>query len=295
VIALALNLVFLAGVAIVVPWTAAAVAAWLVSAAVLAAALLVHPNLLRFGVDAPVVVAWSLVIFFPTHSPFPPLSAAERAFHEAIHRVSAGARSGYHANTLTAQREALVAELKVLDPPDERWRLVQRAQLLDLSADPPQVGVGDATHRLVTWPWRVALDQRIVPVRLRLDDAIRARRLRRHPLPGFDEMTTVLRYDHYFLRNLTARFADLRQRDGGLHRWRDEAAALLSLGGAVPPPTASCERLRDLVLEIHGLELKAAIADLSAEELDRLAIAADQAQAAWVELEAREANWRAAR
>jgi len=280
--------VFLVLIAIVVPWTPAAVIAWLVSVPLLLLwPLMVPPGALRLEV-IPVAVAWGLIISFPDWSPLGPLSKAERACHKVILGVSAGARAAYRADTLAERRADFIAELEALDPPNELWRVVKTAQLLDMRADPPQVGVGDATQRLVSWPWRVALDHQIVLVRLRLDDAFRARRLRRHPRPGFDDMTSVLRYDYFFLRLVVARFDDLKAREGGLLQWNEEAAALLTLSGEVRPPNANWTKLRDVTLEIQSVEVKAASTDLDDVERERLAIAIDEARRAWVELEQRD-------
>ena len=290
-IALALAVFFLVSIAVCVPWTRAAVIAWFLSALLLAATdLMVRPPyVLRLAVVL-LCATWLLIILFPARSPFGPLSRAERACQAVVLGVSAGARAAYQANTLAAQRATFIAELDALDPPNELWRAVKTAQLLDLRADPPQVGIGDATVRLVPWPWQVALDRRLVPLHRWLDDAIRARRLRRHPRPGFDEMTSVMRYDYFFLRILEARLEEVKTREGGLPRWHEEAAALMALGGEVRAPNASWTRLRDLVLEAYGLELRGATTDLSTAEQERLAIAADEARHAWVDLEQRDAR-----
>jgi hypothetical protein len=283
-------LVFLLVIARVVPWTTAAVIAWVASVPLLAApVLLSHPGVLRFGA-VPVALAWGLIIFFPDRSPLGPLSGAERACQQVVRAVSAGARTAYTDHTLADQRAIFIADLEALEPPNDLWRVVKRAQLLDMRADPPQVGIGDATHRLVSWPWRVAVDHRVVQLRLRLDDAVRARRLRRVRLPGFDDMTTVMRYDYYFLRAIVARFDDLKTREGGLLRWHEEAAALMSLNADVHPPNAAWTRLRDMILEIHGLELKGADADLNGSERERLAVLADETRRAWTALEQRDAR-----
>jgi hypothetical protein len=281
---------YLALIAACVPWTRTAVTAWLVTIP-----LLVVPALLALAMPLrlePILVAavWGLVIYFPNRSPFGPLSRPEMECHEVVHRVSAGARAAYRANTLLEQRATFIADLETLDPPNDLWRLVKTAQILDLRADPPQVGVGDATKRLASWPWRVALDHRIIPIRLRLDDAVRARRVRDQSYPGFDDMTTATRYDYYFLRTLAARFEDLRTREGGLSRWHDEAVALLSLGRAVDPPSAAWTKVRNLVLEILELELLSETTALGAAQLDRLAIAAKEAKQNWADLERQDAR-----
>jgi hypothetical protein len=288
VIQLALSLLLLALIAVQVPWTRAAVIAWLASIPLLClAALMTQPGILRVLVVV-VDLGWILVLLFPLRSPIGPLSRAERACHAVVHDVSAAARTAYLEHTLAEDRTALIAKLEALQPPDELWLTVKSAQLLDLRADPPQVGVGDATSRLVTWPWRVALDRRIVPVRLRLDDAIRALRLRRDPLPTFDALTRAMRYDLFFLRLITARLEDLGAREGGLLRWREEAAAILSLCREVRPPNKSWTKLRDLVIEIEGMELEAVQTALSAAQEERLAIARDAARQAWVALREQE-------
>ena len=234
-------------------------------------------------------MAWGIVIVFPERSPFGPLSTKERACQRVVLGVSAGAREAYRAGTLAERRMTFIDELEALDPPNDWWRSVKAAQLLDMRADPPKVGVGDATQRLVTWPWRVALDHRIIGPRLRLEDAIRARRLRRNPRPGFEEMTTSLRYNYYFLRIVLNRFADLRTREGGLSRWHDNAAALLELAREVRAPTSGWARLRDLIVEIHGGELKASSTELNPAEQERLAITTEEASRAWLEMERRDA------
>jgi hypothetical protein len=146
-IALALAVFFLVSIAVCVPWTRAAVIAWFLSALLLAATdLMVRPPYaLRLAVVL-LCATWLLIILFPARSPFGPLSRAERACQAVVLGVSAGARAAYQANTLAAQRATFIAELDALDPPNELWRAVKTAQLLDLRADPPQVGIGDATR-----------------------------------------------------------------------------------------------------------------------------------------------------
>src|SRR4051794_36835498 len=256
------TVLFLVGIAWCVPSTTAAVIAWVSSVPLLAVpVLLTHPGVLRFEA-LPVGLAWGLVILFPDHSPIGPLSAAERTCQRVVRPVSAGARGAYLDHTLADQAPTFIADLEALEPPNDLWRVVKRAQLLDLQSDPPQVGVGDATQRLVSWPWRVAVDHRLVPLRLRMDDASRARRLRRLERPGFDDMTRVTRYDFFFVQPMTARFESLKAREGGLLRWQDEAAALIDLNADVRPPNTAWTRVRDLIVETHELELASAVGEL---------------------------------
>jgi hypothetical protein len=277
------DVVVLGLVARYVVWTRSAVVAWLLSCLWLAATDFVPhmPYALRLT-GIPVVAGWAFVMFYPNWSPFGPLSGAERRCQKVVHRVSAGARAAYQAGTLAAERATFIADLEALDPPNDLWRLVKAAQLLDLRADPPQVGVGDATVRLVPWPWQDALDHRLLSIHRRLDDTIRARRLKRHPRPGFDEMPSGMRYDRYFLRILVARLSEVKAREGGFAEWPDEAAALLELGRDVRPPNATWARLRNLVLEVYGLELRGARGeDLTPAELERFSIAEDTLRHDW--------------
>jgi hypothetical protein len=273
-----------------VPWTAAAVVAWLVTAPVLVTSALVGlPSLLRIAV-AMLVVAWGAILAFPERSPIGPLTRAEWASQRAIKSVSAGARAAYQTGALGDRQADFVARLEALEPPNDLWRAVKTAQLLDLRADPPQVGVGDATNRLVTWPWRDATDHRLVRLRRRLEDAQHARRLRHILHPGFDDMTSSMRYDYFFLRNLWIRFDGLKSRDGGLRLWHDDALALAALAEAVRPPDDRWRRLRDLTVEIQGLELKAAAGVLSAVQQDRLKAAGDDLREGWAKVSHRDAR-----
>ncbi len=289
-ILLGVSVALLILIAIVVPWTRAAVILWLVTAPswVATTVLVSHaPVALRVAV-ALLVIVWAVILFFPDRSPIGPLSRAERACQKVISGVSAGARAAFEAQTLPDQTAGFIAELEGLEPPNDLWRTVKTAQLLDLRADPPQVGIGDATDRLVTWPWQDALDHRILRVRLRLDDALRARVLRHIPRPGFDDMTSSMRYAFLFIGNLWRRFEDLQAREGGLKANYDEAAALAALGASVRPPNTRWGKARDLTVEIMGLELKAATAGLDAPEQERLLTARNDFGQTLADLSARD-------
>lgn len=287
---LGISFVLLVLIAIVIPWTRAAVVLWLVTAPswVAGALLFSHAPLVLRAFVALLVIAWAAILFFPERSPIGPLSRAESSCQRVIKGVSAAAREAYEGRTLGDRRADLVAELEALQPPNDLWRAVKTAQLLDLRADPPQVGVGDATDRLVTWPWQDALDHRILRVRLRLDDALRARRLRHIANPGFDDMTSSMRYAYLFIGNLWRRFEALEGREGGLKDDHDEAAALIALGAVVRSPNARWGQVRDLSIEIMTLELKAATADLGPPEQERLLMARNDLGQMLAELSARD-------
>ncbi len=201
-------------VAAVVPWTRRAVVVWSATLPLLMW-LIVQSGPVRF-LALLGIAGWLAVIFLPERSPIGPLSSAQRRCHAVVKRVSATAREADLAADGTRIIAGLVAELRALEPPDDPWRLVVAAQILDLEADPPQIGVRGATDRLLPWPWRTALDQRIVPFGLRLADRVRAWRSRRAVRPDFDGLPSQLRYDMYFLHAVVARFAGLHRRPGGL-------------------------------------------------------------------------------
>ena len=83
---------------------------------------------------------------------------------------------------------------------------------------------------------------------------------------------------------------DLKAREGGLLRWHLDVTALADLTGIVRPPDERWARLRDLTIEIIGLELKAATAGLSTIEEEHLASAGDELRERWAELSARDAR-----
>jgi hypothetical protein len=283
VIAVVAALLFHGWIAVVVPWTRIAVAAWVVSLpVVIVLVALPWPQRL---LAVPIELAWAFVLLFPDRSPVGPLWGRERACQDVVKRVSGRARAAYGSGTLGETLPALLADVKAIDPPDPRWAAVKSAQLLDLRADPPQVGVGTATQRLLSWPWRDALDQRIVPLRLRIDDAMRARRLRRNALPAFEDLTRAMRYDYFFLRILVARMNELRERSDWPTRWSDEFAQLLALGREVRAPDEHWARVRDLALEVQDLERTSASRMLGAGELERLTVVSGEARRAWDDLE----------
>jgi len=290
VVVLVISIAFLVLVADVVPWTAAAVVAWLVTVPLFVASAIVPlPVPLRVATAA-LAFAWGAILLLPERSPIGPLSRAEWATQRVIRLVSAAGREAYQAGTLGDRRADLIAQLEACKPPNDAWRAATTAQMLDLRADPPQVGVGDATNRLVSWPWRVALDHRILPVRIRIDDAVRVRKLRHLQRPGFEDMTSSMRFDYYFLRHAWVRFDDLRARDGGLRRWHEEATALSALVASVHPPDRRWAMLRDLTVEVQALELEAAIDDLSAADQDRLRTAGDELRETWAALSRHDAR-----
>lgn len=278
-------LVFFGLIAVLVPWTRLAVLAWLASL-VLMIVLALSPWPVR-GLSSLIALGWTLVIWFPDRSPFGPLSAPERACQEVVLSVSREAREAYEAGRLERVLPALLDRIDAIEPPNTRWKAVKAAQSLDLRADPPQLGFGDATDRLVSWPWRDALDARIIPLRLRIDDAFRSRRLRRNPPPGFDDVLQGMRYDYFFLRPLAKRLATVRGRDDWPARL-PEAFELIALGRSVRAPGRSWAHVRDLFLETEELELEAATRLLHPTERERLVGLIDEARAAWEDLERRE-------
>jgi hypothetical protein len=266
------------------PWTRPAVASWcaaLVTLLWLQARPGRPPNIAAICVWLAVAL-----LFLPDRSPLRAWgSAAERRCHEVMHRVSREAREAHLAGRLGEVLAGLVADLEALDPPDGPWRPARAAQLLDLRGRPPQVGVGDSTDRLAPWPWRVALDRRIVRPRVWLDDAVRRRRAGRLDRPGWDDLPSDQRYDAFFLRVLTARFLRLQDGAGGLEAAAPEGAALISLAREVGAPDAGWARVRDLVVERLDLELRGATVGLAPEELDRLRAVAEESVALWGQLE----------
>jgi hypothetical protein len=241
-------------IAAVVPWTRRAVLVWSVSLPLLTW-LLVQPWPARlFAVLGG--AGWLAVILLPDWSPIGPLSSAQRRSHSVVKRASVAAREADLAMGGKRVLAGLVAELRALDPPDHLWRVAVAAQILDLGADPPQTGIRRGKDRLVSWPWRVALDQRIVPFRLRLDDAVRARRARRALQPGFEDLPASLRYDLFFLHPVVTRFAGLHRNPGGLAGSLATATAFLDLARAVPAPDGAWSGVRDSVLDALSLELR---------------------------------------
>ncbi len=209
-----------------------------------------------------------------------------------VKRASAAGREADPAADGTQIFAGLVTGLRALEPPDGLWRLVVAAQILDLEADPPQIGAQGATDRLLSWPWRVALDQRIVPFRLRLDDAVRARRSRRAARPDFDGLPSELRYDMFFLRAVGARFEGLRTRPGGLAGSLGEATRLVDLARAVRAPDARWARVRDMVVDVMTLELGRVTAGRGDDGSGRIDETRDRARRLWQELEdAATAGW----
>jgi len=290
VVALVVSIGLLILIAKAVAWTAAAVVAWLVSVPLfIASALIPLPLPVRIATTA-LALAWCLILLFPERSPIGPLSRAEWATQRVIRHVSAAAREAYLAGTLGGIRSDLIAQLDDCEPPNDAWRTAKAAQMLDLRADPPQVGAGDATKRLVSWPWRVALDHRVLPIRIRIQDAMRARKLPHVERPGFDDMTSSMQYDYYFLKNAWHRFEDLRALEGGLGRRQDEARALIDLIAAVSPPEDGWATLRDLTVELQGLELKAATDGVSPAERARMLVAGQELRDGWLALSRRDAR-----
>lgn len=266
------------------PWTRQAVAAWCAALAALLWLEAQHgwpPHIAAIGIWLAVAL-----LFVPDRSPLRSWgSAPERRCHEVMHRVSKEAREAHLAGRLDQVLGGLVSDLEALDPPAGPWRPAREAQLLDLRARPPQVGAGGATDRLAPWPWRVALDHRIIGARRRLDDALLRWRARRLDRPGWDDLPSVQRYDHFFLRVLTTRFRRLMDGEGGLVASEQEAAALISLAREVATPGADWSRLRDLVVERYEMELRGATEGLTPKELDRLRVVADASLGLWGELE----------
>ena len=274
-------------IAPLVAWTRPTLAALLASVVVFAVCLSLPGSLLRLTA-LPLVLAWFAFILRPDHSPLAALVGSQRRTHEVIHRISRYAREAYLAGRLDALLPALVAELERLEAPDEDWELVRRVQLADLRATPPQVGVGDRTDRLVMWPWRLALDARIVGPRRRFDDWLRRRRLRWNPPPSFDALPSELRYDFFFLRPLARRFgvAVEAASSGGDGRAVSDARELLDLARAAPTPSAAWSGVRDALVSVMAAEI-AAVADARRDEdgARRLAARAE-VMAAWSRQEA---------
>ena len=278
-------------VAAVVPWTRRAVLVWLVSFPLLTW-LWFQTGPVRLL--APLVgAAWLAVIFLPERSPIGPLSSAQRRCHAVVKRASVTAREADLTAGGTRIIAGLVAELRALEPPDDPWRQAVAAQILDLEADPPRIGVRGATNRLLPWPWRTALDQRIVPFGLRLGDRVRARRSRRAVRPGFDDLPSQLRYDLFFLHAVVARFAGLHRRPGGLAGSLSEAMALLELARAVRAPDAVWSKMRDSVLVALSLELSSVAGGPGDDRTDELlAQTRERVEGRWHDLEdAATAGW----
>ena len=287
---LVVSILLLTRIAVVVAWTPAAAVAWLVSVPLfIAFALLPLPLPLRLGI-ATCAFAWCAILLFPERSPIGPLSRSEWAMQRVIRHVSVAAREAFLASRIADTLPALIGELDASEPPNEMWHTVKAAQLLDLRADPPQVGVGDATQRLVSWPWRAALDHRVLRARIRLQDALRARKLRHIERPGFDDMTSSMQYDYYFLKNAWHRFNALEARDGGLADSHEEARALVALIAAVRPPSDDWAIVRDLTVEVQALQLKAATESLSRGENDRAVVAGEELRVRWSQLSRRDAQ-----
>ena len=276
---------FFAVFALTLPPTRPGIACWLASLFALVWLTLQPgqaPRLVAFGIW----LAWIVLDQLGDRVPLLAWgTAAERRCQAVILRCSRAAREAYLAGRLDVVVAGLVADLEALEAPPGPWQAVRAAQLLDLRADPPQVGVGDATERLAPWPWRVALDRRTVQFQTRIRDAVRGRRARRLALPGFDELPSDRQYDSYFLRILAARFKRLADADGGLVHAEPEAAALIALGREVAAPDAAWGRLRDLVVERLGLELRAATQGLDPAAQDRLRIVDEEVFARWSQLE----------
>ncbi len=242
-------------IAPLVPWTRPTLAALLASAVVFAFCLSLPGGLLRLTA-VPLVLAWFAFILRPDRSPLAALVGRQRRTHEVIHRISRDAREAYLAGRLDAVVPTLIADLQQLETADSEWELVRRCQLADLRAKPPQVGVADRTDRLVVWPWRVALDARVVGSRRRFDDWRRRRRLRWDPPPSFDALPSELAYDLFFLRPLARRFNEVVVRAvAGDAQAASEARELLELGGSVATPNAAWAGVRDAVLSVMDDEL----------------------------------------
>jgi hypothetical protein len=284
-LSLLLVVLFFGLLAVTVPWTRAAVVAWLVCL-LGSLALALAPWPVR-ALLAPIAFGWLLIVWFPGRSPIGPLTERERGCQQAVLDVSRAAREAFEHIRLAETLPALLARVEAIDPPNERWAVVQTAQILDLRADPPQVGVGEGTDRLLSWPWRDALDARIVPLRLRIDDAIRTRRLRRRGLPGFDDMPRSMRYDYYFLRPLARRLAALGGRPVTQPDRIEASRALAALGRQVRPADRELARVRDLLLDARELELEleSGIRPMDPSARDRLASLTDEAARAWSDLE----------
>jgi hypothetical protein len=132
------------------------------------------------------------------------------------------------------------------------------------------------------------LDQRIVRLRLRIDDAARARSARRMERPGFDDLPSPLRYDLYFLRVLVARAQKLLPLEAGRENALPEVMALLDLAHQVGAPDHRWTHVRDVVLEGLELEVKLVTGGLNESELERLKAAHEDSPRLWHEAE--EAN-----
>jgi hypothetical protein len=200
---------------------------------------------------------WLVMIFVADRSPLGELVGPEREWQDTIHGVSARAREDDAAGRLDPPTLASrIWELERLDPPPGPWALAVAAQLLDLRARPPQTDAPGATDRLVAWPWRAALDSRLIPPRLWLRDAVRRRHMRTLETIEYDRVTREVQYDIYFLRVAGRRFAALRQAEGGLAGNLDEARAVIALLRYVSPPARRWASVRDRLAEVLELEVQ---------------------------------------
>ena len=246
-------------VAVCLAWTWRATGLWVLSLIVctLAAVLLPWPLSLLYLV---VSIAWLWAIVLGDRSPLAELVGEEREWQHVIHGVSSRGRELAQAGRLDAPALAsLVWELERIEPPAGPWRHARDALLLDLRAHPPQTDAPGAMDRLVAWPWRVALDHRLTPLRLALADAMRRRDMRHLERIQIDKVTREVRYDVYFLRILSRRFDALRRSPGGLGASEGEARAMLDLLVDVPAPDRRWAGLAEQLGRLLEQELEGAL------------------------------------
>ncbi len=258
--------------------------AWLLTGALPLASSL--GSLVALRVLAAVVFCafWGLALGWPSRLGLTGLTIREQACDQALRRLSSEARAAVAASGDWEPRLSEIRRsLEALEVPDVAWGEVRDALVLDLLARPPAVGRGvTQTPRLVWWPWRAAVDRRIVGAEF--TDALS--QLRRPPTGDADTRSAEARYDE-FLRIVAGRISDYVPKELGPGATTPrfppppEADRLVRLVEEAPAPNGTWRAVRDALVAVLSLELEAAATRVEAEWLDRFESARCDLESRW--------------